>query len=322
MDKKKLLYCLLDNERHSGARLAVELGVSRTLVWKGIRQLRGYGLEIEARHGGGYRLLDEIDLLDRAEILRELGEAAGGCRLEVLFETGSTNQCLTGLFGRPGLHGHIVLAECQRDGKGRRGRAWVSPLARGLYLSLGWRFDMAPASLNALSLASGVAMARTLAGFGVPGLSLKWPNDVILAGRKMGGILLEARSETAASCDVVIGIGINVRFTDAMKYCLDQPVTDLADHCRDLPSRNRLAGRIIAGQISMLDQVAAGGMGQYVEEWRNLDSLAGRQVDLHIPGRVLRGHVRGVDDNGLLSLETPGGIEKFSSGEIRVRAVH
>lgn len=322
MDKIRLLSCLLDNEYHSGNGLSARLGVSRTVVWKVIKQLRGYGLEIEARHGKGYRLHDEIDLLDRNEILDDLGQSARGCSMDVLFDTESTNKCLTDLFGQPDLHKRIVLAEYQHGGKGRRGRTWISPFARGLYLSLGWRFDMAPASLNALSLASGVALARTLGGLDMYGLSLKWPNDLILADKKVGGILLEARSETAASCDVVIGIGINIRLDKETKSGLDQPVTDLDGHYRNLPPRNRLAGRIIADQFSMLEHIAAGRMGEYVAEWKNLDYLSGRQAELHMPDRVVRGHVKGVDDNGLLLLETSGSIRKFSSGELRVRAIY
>ena len=322
MDKTRLLSCLLDNEYHSGNGLSARLGVSRTVIWKGINQLRGYGLEIEARHGRGYRLHDEIDLLDRDEILGELGQSASGCRVEVLFDTESTNRFLTDLFGSPGLHRFIVMAEFQHGGKGRRGRTWMSPCARGLYLSLGWRFDLAPASLNALSLASGVALAQALNGLALPGVSLKWPNDLVLDEKKLGGILLEARSETAASCDVVIGIGLNTRLDEATKSGLDQPVTDLADHYREVPSRNRLAGRIITQQVAMLERVAAGRMGEYVAQWKTLDCLLGRQAQLHMPGQVVCGRVRGVDDQGQLLLETRGATRKFSSGELHVRAIN
>ena len=301
--------------------MSAHLGVSRTAVWKGIKQLRELGLFIDARHGKGYRLRDEIDLLDEAEIAGELGQSAYGCRIDILFDTESTNKCLTERFGQPDLHNRIVLAESQHGGKGRRGRTWVSPFARGLYLSLGWHFAMAPASLNALSLASGVALIRALNGLDLTGIFLKWPNDLVCDNKKMGGILLEARSETAASCDVVIGIGINICLTDESKNNLDQPVTDLAGIHQNLPSRNRLAGRIIAEQLSMLNRVAAGGMGEYVVEWRGLDYLSGRQVELLMPGQVLHGRVRGVDDNGQLLLETSNGTEKFSSGELRVRAL-
>ena len=316
----KLLSCLLDNEYHSGSRLSAQLGVSRTVVWKGIKQLRGFGLAIDARHGKGYRLRDEIDLLDETEILNELGQSAGGCRIDVLFDTDSTSRRLTDRFGQPDLHRHIVLAEGQHDGKGRRGRTWVSPFARGLYLSLGWHFTMSPASLNALSLASGVALVRALNGLDMTGIFLKWPNDLVCADKKLGGILLEARSETAASCDVVIGIGINTCLTHELKSNLDQPVTDLASHYRHLPSRNSLAGKIIREQLLMLNRIADGRMEEYVSEWRGLDYLAGRQVELFMPRQVIKGRVTGVNDNGLLLLETSTGIEKFSSGEIRVRA--
>lgn len=315
-----LLSCLLDNEYHSGSRLSARLGVSRTVVWKGVKQLRDFGLVIDARHGKGYRLRDEIDLLDETEIFRESGLPASGCRIDILFDTDSTNRCLTDRFGQPDLHKHIVLAEGQHGGKGRRGRTWASPFARGLYLSLGWHFALSPASLNALSLASGVALVRALNGLDMTGIHLKWPNDLVCAGKKMGGILLEARSETAASCDVVIGIGVNTCLTEELKSNLDQPVTDLASHYQNLPSRNTLAGKIIKEQLLMLTRIAEGRMEEYVSEWRGHDYLAGRQVELFMPGQVMQGRVTGVDDNGLLLLETSTGIEKFSSGEIRVRA--
>ncbi len=322
MDKTRLLRCLLDNEYHSGNGLSARLGVSRTVVWKVIKQLRGYGLEIESRHGKGYRLLDEIDLLDQNEILDGLGQPARACRIDVLFDTESTNKCLTGLFGQPELHQRIVLAEYQQGGKGRRGRTWISPFARGLYLSLGWHFDMAPASLNALSLASGVALVQTLDGLGMAGVSLKWPNDLVVAGKKLGGILLEARSETASSCDVVIGIGLNIRLDKTTKSGVDQPVTDLVDNFRQLPSRNRLASSIIGGQIAMLERIAAGSMGDYIREWKRLDCLTGKQAALRMPDQVVRGRVLGVDDHGLLLLETSGHTRKFSSGELSVRAIN
>ena len=317
----KLLNCLLDNEYHSGSRLSARLRVSRTAVWNGIKQLRGFGLRIDARHGKGYRLQDKIDLLDETEIFNELGQSASGCRVDILFETESTNNCLTARFGQPDLHKRVVLAEGQHAGKGRRGRLWVSPLARGLYLSLGWHFAMAPASLNALSLASGVAIVRALNRVNATGVFLKWPNDLICADKKIGGILLEARSETAASCDVVIGIGINIRLSDETKANLDQPVTDLASHYQYLPARSRLAGKIIAEQLLMLNHIAAGRMDEYVAEWRGLDYLSGRYVEMQAPELALQGRVRGVDDNGLLLLETSAGARKFSSGELRVRAI-
>ena len=321
VDRKKLLVHLLDNAWHSGQDLSARLGVSRTMVWKGVKRLRGQGLDIESRHGRGYRLLDEIDLLEHAHILDEMGPAANGCRLEVLLETESTNKRLTDRFGRLDLHRCIVLAEYQRNGKGRRGRAWASPFARGLYLSVGWCFDLAPASLNALSLAAGVALAKALAGLGLSAFSLKWPNDLMLGNKKAGGILLEARSETAARCDVVLGVGLNVRLPESIKTALDQPVTDLAEHHRPLPPRSRLAGRILAAQVAMLAEVAGGAMDTYVAAWRKLDCLSGKQAVLHLPGRLVHGRVRGVDDNGLLVLESGGNLRTFSSGELRVRVI-
>lgn len=321
MDSRALLECLLDNSRHSGGRLATQAGVSRTAIWQGIKRLRRLGLTISAKHGKGYRLEDSVELLDETALRRELGPIADALRLAILFDTDSTNNRLTASFGNPDFHGRVVLAEHQRAGKGRRGRTWASPLAGGLCLSIGWRFDAPPASLNALSLACGVAVIDALEGMGVSGLGLKWPNDIMRGGGKLGGILLESRSETAATCDVAIGIGLNIRLPESVKAGIDQPVSDLHGCFHQAPSRNRLAGKIIAEQLSMLTRVAEHGMGEYLQKWRTLDCLAGRRARLSLPGRALRGEVRGVDDNGLLLMKIDGGpLRTFSSGELSLRA--
>lgn len=321
MDSRALLECLLDNSRHSGGRLATQAGVSRTAIWQGIKRLRRLGLTISAKHGQGYRLEDPVELLDETALRRELGPKAGALRLEILFDTDSTNNRLTASFGRPDFHGRIVLAEHQRTGKGRRGRTWASPLGGGLCLSIGWRFEAPPASLNALSLACGVAVIDALEGLGLSGLGLKWPNDIMRAGGKLGGILLESRSETAATCDVAIGIGLNIRLPEAVRAGIDQPVADLSSCLSQAPSRNRLAGKIIAEQLSMLTRVAEQGLGEYLRKWRTLDCFSGRRARLLLPGQALRGEVRGVDDNGLLLMQIDGGpLRTFSSGELSLRA--
>ena len=239
-------------------------------------------------------------------------------RIDILYDAESTNKCLT----EPSVNLICITVSSLRES------AWRQRSARQ---DLG--IPVRPGSVPVIGLAfchgAGVAEClvpgfRSSAGTGIErtgynGDFLKWPNDLVCADKKLGGILLEARSETAASCDVVIGIGINICLTDEIKDNLDQPVTDLAGLHQNLPSRNRLAGRIIAEQLLMLNRIAAGRMGEYVAEWRDLDYLSGRQVELLMPGQVLQGRVGGVDDNGQLLLETPNGTEKFSSGELRVR---
>ena len=325
MDKRRLLARLSDNAYHSGADLAREFGVSRTVIWKTIKGLRALGLTVTARRGKGYQLQDKLALLDEALLRAELGEAAADCRIEVTFSTASTSQRLTERLDQAAspadFHANVVLAECQRGGRGRRGKSWLSPLGGGVYLSLGWRFEAPPASLNALSLAAGVAVVRALARLEVGGVGLKWPNDLICNGKKLGGILLEARSETGAACNVIIGIGVNLRLPAALMADLDQPVTDLSDCCSRPPEKNRLVARIIQEQLLMLRRVAAGEMGVYLRDWRQLDCLSGRRAALLMPGKTVSGRIRGVDDNGLLLLETVAGVRSFSSGELSVRAV-
>ncbi len=319
MNRKTLLQLLGDHHYHSGERLSSRLGVSRTAIWKGIHELKERGLHITSRHGKGYRLEDEIELLSKAEIARGLNDVIDEDCIAILFETDSTNQYLLEKLGGDSFHGHVVLAEYQHAGRGRRGRSWASAFARGVYLSIGWRFDSPPASLNALSLAAGVALIEALREMGVTGAGLKWPNDVICDDKKLGGILLQSRSETAASCDVVIGIGVNVDLPDPCLCAIDQPATDIARQLNIPFSRNALASGIIKRELLMLNNVAQEGTADYVEKWKRLDCSCGRDAELHMPNAVLHGVVEGVDSNGLLLMNIDGETQTFSSGDLSLR---
>jgi len=299
--------------------LSSQLAVSRTAIWKCINELKKLGLNITSRHGKGYRLEDEIELLANPRIGKELDAIIDHDLIEILFEIDSTNKYLIEKLGSDGFHQHIVLAEYQHGGRGRRGKPWVSPFARGLYLSIGWHFDVPPASLNALSLAAGVAVIEALKKMGMTEVNLKWPNDIIFNGKKLGGILLESRSETAVSCDVVIGIGVNIDFPDEFISAIDQPATDISTQLKTPLSRNRLASEIIKQQLRMLNNVANEGTASYIEKWKRLDYLCGKNAELHMPDEVLYGVVEGVDNNGLLLMHIDGQTKRFSSGELSVR---
>lgn len=123
--------------------------------------------------------------------------------------------------------GLVCTAEQQSAGRGRRGRTWVSPFARNLYLSVAWRYHQGAAALEGLSLAVGVAVARALAANGLPAVQLKWPNDVIFRGAKLGGVLLEMTGDAAGVCQIVVGVGLNVAMPDSAAVAIDQAWTDI-----------------------------------------------------------------------------------------------
>ena len=325
MSKKKvLLEQLADGRFHSGAVLADTLGVSRMAVWKQIQALRGYGLDIFSVKKKGYRLSQPLELLDVNKIKRSIASAARPeiNLLELSFKTESTNRYLMGKLPHENIHGLVVLAEYQSAGKGSKdNRRWVSPLGGGVYLSIGWHFDAYPNSFTALSLSAGVAVARALRQCGVAELSLKWPNDIIGRGKKLGGILIESRGITKGHCDIVIGIGINVQLPPQVHEMIGQPYIDLAMLAESLPSRNILVGAIISEIIVMLAEFNAHGFSRFIDEWRQLDHFAGKDASLVFTDRVVNGRVLGIENNGMLSMSINGRKRQFAGGELSLRGL-
>ncbi len=188
MPKTTLLPLLASGEYCSGQALADALGVSRTAVWKQLNALADYGLEIESVKGRGYRIPGGIDLLDAALVQAALSPQAAALltSLQLLETIDSTNaEAMRQVVAGAGA-GLVCSAEQQSAGRGRRGRTWVSPFARNLYLSVVWQYHQGAAALEGLSLAVGVAVARALAANGLPAVQLKWPNDVVYRGAKLG----------------------------------------------------------------------------------------------------------------------------------------
>ena len=323
MNKKKaLLENLADGEFHSGALLAQALGVSRMAIWKQVQALRGYGLDIISIKRKGYRLAQPLDLLD-AELIRQSLDATAGSRLvtlEIALIAESTNRYLMDKLPHENIHGHVLLAEYQSAGKGSKdNRTWVSPLGGGIYLSIGWHFDTYPSSFTALSLSTGVAVVRALQRCGIEGLGLKWPNDIVSQDCKLGGILIESRGITKGHCDIVIGIGINVRIPAQEHARIGQPYTDLSRMMTLLPPRNRLAAAIINSTFAMLTEFSRYGFVRFIDEWRQLDHYAGKDASLVFPDRTVTGRVLGIEDNGMLTMSINGRRRQFASGELSLR---
>ncbi len=322
MDKQRhLISRLADGHFHSGESLAKEMGISRAAVWKRIKTLTDCGLDVYSVRGKGYRLSRVIELLDSNRICvgMSVDAVAGINELQVLSVLDSTNQYLHQRLNEGSIHAVVVLAEFQKKGKGRRGNDWLSPYGSGLCLSLGWHFQSTPGSYTALSLACGVAVCRSLQRLGIGEVGLKWPNDIINNDRKLGGILLESRSETAGCSDVVIGIGINIHLPDSSIKAIPQPVIDISRMRQHSISRNALCGVLIEELFNMLEDYQTRGFTSCIDEWRRLDTLKGREADLVLPDDTLSGEILGIDENGLLLMRVDGDTLRFSSGELSLR---
>lgn len=313
-----ILKILADGHFHSGTELGGTLNISRTAIWKQIQSLMKMGLNIYSVKGRGYQLQSPPDLLYGATIGSLLQSDSKKLldKLDVEFEVSSTNDYLLQRLGQGNAHGHAVLAESQKQGRGRRGTNWVSPPAGGIYLSIAWHYDETPADLGSLSLATGVAVVNALNRCGVTGAGLKWPNDIYWQERKLGGILVESRGENAGPCDVVLGIGLNVSIAEKDQQGIDQDWIDLASIVDELPSRNQLAAELLNVILLLLSDYPIGGFRRSIEQWRELDCACGKKAILTIADQQMMGRVIGIDDQGLLLMSVNGYIKKFMSGQI------
>jgi BirA family transcriptional regulator, biotin operon repressor / biotin---[acetyl-CoA-carboxylase] ligase len=190
---------------------------------------------------------------------------------------------------------------------------------------LSWTFRDVPADLGSLGLVIGVCELRALRELGLAEAKLKWPNDVLVADRKLGGVLIELRAESAGPACVVIGIGLNVALGAALLERIEATgiaPTDLATAGLEQPSRNLVVGRIVASCIRGLLEFERMGLRPFIEEWRDADALRGRMVEVRdAGGDIARGLARGVDLHGALLVETvDAGLKKFISGDVSVRA--
>lgn len=325
--REELVALLADGELHSGAAIARLMHCSRTTVWKQLRQLQNLGLEIAAMPGRGYRLLRPIELLDRTLLLQHMN-AEAVTNLEALDVFGvidSTSERLRAAAAPGPERLRVVLAEYQTGGRGRRGRRWLSPYGSGLCLSVSWCFSAVPPALSALSLAAGVAVQRALVVYRPVGLGLKWPNDIIAGGRKLGGLLVDVEGESQGPIKAVIGVGINIDVSDQLDNELaTEPGLRPAGLREFVPSadvsRNVVAANIINQLYAALDEFARTGFESFVDEWKRFDSLRGESVSVQIGARTYEGIASGIADDGALLLRANGKTMNVVSGEVSVRA--
>jgi len=315
---------LCDGKFHSGEELASALGVTRSAVWKAANALRDLGTPMEAVRNRGYRfpVIGEPLVAKRIRegIARAIGERVA--QLDVMWSTTSTNTQLIERPNPPLGACEALLAEFQTAGRGRRGRAWLAPPGGAVCLSLSWTFPEVPRDAGALSLAVGVCVLRALEAQGISNVRLKWPNDVLVEDRKLGGVLIELRAESAGPACAVVGIGLNVALGAVL---LEKIATtglqavDLTSLATKPISRNALAGSLIECVVRGLLDFEREGLRPFVEEWRHADALRARPVAVQAGGDTVRGLARGIDLTGALLLETPQGLKKFFSGEVTVR---
>ncbi|MES1954956.1 biotin--[acetyl-CoA-carboxylase] ligase [Salinisphaera hydrothermalis] len=313
-----LVAALAGGDWVSGPALAARLGVTRSAISARIARLRRAGLDVYAVSGKGYRLSGAIDLLDAGALRAELSPAHRDMLDQVILRQSvdSTNNVLAGY--RDGAT-RACLAERQTAGRGRAGRAWISPFAANLYLSVGRDLILPRAPVATVSLAVGVAMAEALDDLGVAGIGLKWPNDLWIGRDKVGGILTEARGEIGGAARLIVGVGVNIAMPKTDASSIDQPWTRLIDHMPRPVSRSRVAGRCLDAVLSALREFERGGFTPFVSRWSRYDRVAGQPVDLIENDRRTPATARGIAEDGSLLVDIDGHRRAVYAGDISLR---
>ncbi len=319
--RQQLLKHLSKGQFCSGEQLAAELDLSRTTVWKHIASLRKFGLVIDAVRGKGYRLISDIELLDRERISAAIDAKSRALLDDVLlFATlDSTNDYLLQHAG-PSVC-QVVIAEQQTAGRGRQGRPWLAPLGN-ITLSLSWRFQRSAAAMSGLTLALAVAVIQAIESgcepnLGVqPTLGVKWPNDIVVEQKKLAGILVEMRGESYGPVDIVMGVGVNLDLPAAWHQQIDQPATDLKAVYGKPLLRNQLTADLISQLVNTCQRFDESGFGPFKELWSQRDQYRYKQVALRIGDTLHQGISQGVDESGALLLQQGEKLRAFHSGEI------
>lgn len=318
-DKILSLFRRKGGEFLSGQEISQALNISRAAVWKQVELLRDFGFEIEARRSQGYRLLSGPDLLLASDIEADL-EAEIDWSVHCLTETGSTNQDLRQMAEQGVAEGTVIVADRQSAGRGRLGRRWESPAGVNLYCSILLRPNIPPQQAPQLTFLSAVATAEALIEtFQLP-VRVKWPNDLLVNGRKIAGMLNEMSAESEQVHFVLLGIGVNLnmaaeQFPEDLRYPATSVLLEQGQPVERLVFVRSLLQRLDALYRTYLEE----GFWAIRRRWEGLSDLldCAVQVDLNPGAKV--GTVVGLDDDGALRLQLEDGqIERILAGDVRI----
>ena len=310
--RNALLQTLSSGEFCSGQHLAEHLGVSRAAISNHVKALQTLGLDIFSLQGKGYRLSQPLSLLCEETIQSQTKN-----NLIVNSVVDSTNQVIKDKHNEL-PQGTVCIAECQTAGRGRRGKVWQSPFGANLYLSMLWRFDSGYQALDGLSLVIGLAVTKTLEQLYGLSAQLKWPNDIYVNNKKLGGVLVEVEGQFGGACSTIIGIGLNVAMPKQTD--IDQPWTDLTQVLPHSINRNELTSTLINTLREILTEFEKSGFSGFVGPWQNKNVFANKQVNLINGKQRISGICVGIDERGGLLLKQEDKVTAHYGGEISVRS--
>ncbi|HXU77389.1 MAG TPA: biotin--[acetyl-CoA-carboxylase] ligase [Methylomirabilota bacterium] len=308
-------------EAVSGAELAQQTGASRAVIRGRIDALRAIGYDIEASPHLGYRLLASPDLLHADELASRLGKTRViGRDIHVFQETTSTNDVIE-KFARDNVkEGVVVFAESQTKGRGRLGRKWASPARKGLWFSVLLRPELTPQETTQITVASATALRRAIhAQTGVKA-EIKWPNDILVSGKKIAGILTELHAELDRVKSVILGIGVDVNLAASdFPAEVRKIATSLKIELGHAVSRADLAVSILRELDTDYAQVVTRRFITVADEWEEHCSTLGRNVTIRLGERQVRGRAESLAEDGALLVRTEHGhLERIVGGDLTV----
>ena len=318
----KILSALRQNpDGVSGAELAEQLGITRAAIWSRIEELRKVGYDIEAGPHFGYRLADEPDALLADDLLARLGKTKIiGRDIHVFEQTTSTNDVVEKLARDSVREGVVVFAESQTRGRGRLGRKWVSPTRKGLWFSILLRPNLRPQETTQITVASATALRRAIVSETKLPVEIKWPNDILINGKKAAGILIEMNAELDRVRHVIPGIGIDVnQDTSEFPVELRKIATSLKIESGTSISRPALATAILHELDRDYARICAGKFSEIADEWEEHCGTIGKEVTVQTGERKIRGRAESLDDDGSLVLRTEHGrLQRITGGDVTV----
>lgn len=307
----------------SGQELCNRFGVSRTAVWKAINQLKEAGYEIEAQQNKGYRLMAAPDLMTEAEI-KSLMHTEWVAKEVLYFDTiDSTNTKAQELAEKGYPSGTLVVADKQESGKGRRGRSWVSPSGTGIFMTLMIKPDINPNNASMLTLVAALAVAKAITSVTGEEALIKWPNDIVVNGKKVCGILTEMNAQFDYINHIVVGIGINVH-----NESFPEEISQMASSLMIEAGGKRFhRAQIIAETMSYFEQyydtfLKTQDLSALVREYDELLVNMNKAVRVLDPKEPFDGKAMGITPKGELIVETWESRKLVSSGEVSVRGIY
>ncbi|MDF2591343.1 MAG: biotin--[acetyl-CoA-carboxylase] ligase [Clostridia bacterium] len=324
--KEKILQELKSNKGHyiSGEEISGILQISRTAVWKYMNQLKDMGYVIESQTKKGYRLIESPDSLQPQEIKGNINTEVIGQNLKFFDQVDSTNLYAKRIAEGGFLDGTVIMAEEQLNGRGRMGRNWVSPKGKGIWMTIMLKPKIKPADASKVTLLAACAVCKAIEE--VSGLSprIKWPNDIVLNGKKLCGILTEMNAEIDEINYLIIGIGINVNIDlEDFPQELQSIATSIKIEKGDRVVRKELAAAIINGFESYYKGfMNTGSIKDYINEYKEKSAVLGKEVKVTSSSMELQGTIVDISEEGQLQLKLhDGSIKEIISGEVSVRGL-